>query len=74
MTSPPHPHRSPRPACPDATCGKVWAPDKRTARQLRAEIITETNGTNDPVRYYEHAGGWHWTRLVDKPRHARDRA
>lgn len=65
MSAQPHPHRSPRPVCPDTQCGKVWAPDKRTARILRAEIVAE-QGRNDPVRYYEHAGGWHWTRQTRK--------
>lgn len=63
MTSQPHPHRSPRPICPDHGCGKVWAPDKRTAKQIRAEIVQEQR-RNDPVRYYQHAGGWHWTRQI----------
>lgn len=67
MTSQPHPHRSPRPVCPDPCCGKVWAPDKRTAKQLRAEIIHENGGHSHPVRYYQHAGGWHWTRQIEKP-------
>lgn len=66
MTAQPHPHCSPRPICPDPYCGKVWAPDKRTAQQLRAEIIAEKRTTAEHVRYYEHAGGWHWTRQVDK--------
>lgn len=68
MTSQPHPHRSPRPSCPEPRCGKVWAPDKKTARQLRAEIADET-GSHYPVRYYEHCGGWHWTREAEKPAH-----
>lgn len=63
MTAQAHPYRSPRPICPDPACGKVWAPDKRTARQLRAEIVAEQR-RNDPVRYYQHSGGWHWTRQV----------
>lgn len=63
MTAQAHTYRSPRPICPDPQCGKVWAPDKRTARQLRAEIVAEQR-RNDPVRYYQHAGGWHWTRQV----------
>lgn len=67
MTAQPHPHRSPRPQCPDPCCRKVWAPDKRTAKQLRAEIIAEKGGAAEHVRYYEHAGGWHWTRRLDKP-------
>lgn len=67
MSSIPH-SRSPRPICPHPGCGKVWAPDKRTAKQLRAEIIAETRGPNERVRYYEHAGGWHWTRSLDKPK------
>lgn len=64
MTAQPHPHRSPRPHCPDPHCEKVWAPDKRTAKQLRAEIIAEKGTTAERVRYYEHAGGWHWTRQI----------
>lgn len=66
MSSIPH-SRSPRPVCPHPGCGKVWAPDKRTARQLRAEIIAEKGTAAERVRYYEHAGGWHWTRITTKP-------
>lgn len=63
MSSIPH-SRSPRPICPHPGCGKVWAPDKRTAKQLRSEIIAEKGTAAERVRYYEHAGGWHWTREI----------
>jgi len=56
--------RSPRPACPDEYCLKVWAPDKGTIRQLYREIVAETRHEN-PVRFYEHCGGWHWTSDVE---------
>lgn len=59
--------RSPRPHCPDPDCGKVWAPTRRDIIQIRAEIIAERNAPQEPVRYYEHAGGWHWTRMQSKP-------
>lgn len=64
-----HP-RSPRPICPEAYCGKVWAPDKRTARQLYREIVDETGHQNE-VRFYECGGGWHWTSSIEVPRHAK---
>lgn len=51
---------SPRPICPEPYCGKIWSPTKAVARQLHAEVVQEKGGTNR-VRYYEHAGGWHWT-------------
>jgi len=65
MSSIPH-SRSPRPICSHPGCGKVWAPDKRTAKQLRAEIIAEKGTAAERVRYYEHAGDWHWTRQIRK--------
>lgn len=58
-------YRSPRPVCPDPYCGKVWSPTREDAKRMRAEIMRE-NGDRSPVRYYEHAGGWHWTRRVNK--------
>ncbi|MFF5791105.1 hypothetical protein ACFY5D_03555 [Paeniglutamicibacter sp. NPDC012692] len=58
-------YRSPRPVCPDPYCGKVWAPTRDDAKRLRAEIQKE-NGDRSPVRYYEHAGGWHWTRRIGR--------
>lgn len=65
MTAQPHPWRSPRPVCPDIECGKVWAPTKKDAARIRAEIIAET-GHSAPIRYYQCSGGWHWTRQVTK--------
>lgn len=60
-----HGHRSPMPTCPDAYCGKVWAPTREDAKRLHAEIVHDT-GDRSPVRYYEHGGGWHWTRRLRK--------
>lgn len=59
------PHRSPRPVCPDQYCGKVWAPTREDIKRLRAEMQHES-GDRSPARYYEHAGGWHWTRRLNK--------
>lgn len=42
-------------------CGKVWAPTKEEARRLR-RAVAEYQGREDAIRYYECAGGWHWTR------------
>ena len=66
-------YRSPRPVCPDVYCGKLWAPTKADAKRLHKEVQQE-NGDRSPVRYYEHAGGFHWTRDVtgkSKPTGAR---
>ena len=68
MTSRPVRFATPRPHCPDPRCDKVWAPTRRAAREIRADILREKGDPDQPVRYYEHAGGWHWTRLVEKPR------
>jgi hypothetical protein len=57
------PHRSPRPVCPDRYCGKIWCATKEDAKRMRRERQAET-GDRSRVRYYEHAGGWHWTRDV----------
>lgn len=59
------PQRSPRPVCPDPYCSKVWSPTREDAKRMRAEIMQE-NGDRSPVRFYEHAGGWHWTRRINK--------
>ena len=58
------PHRSPRPVCPDPYCGKLIAPTKADAKRLHKEV-QQDNGDRSPVRYYEHAGGWHWTRDIE---------
>lgn len=58
-------HRSTRMLCPEHYCGKLWSPSKADAKVLRAEIERET-GDGSPVRYYEHAGGWHWTSRTNK--------
>lgn len=55
---------SPRPRCPDPYCEKIWCATKAVARQIHAEVVQEKGGTNR-VRYYEHAGGWHWTADVE---------
>lgn len=57
-----HPY-SHRPVCPDPYCRKLWAPDKRTARALANEVSAERGYWPD-LRFYEHAGGWHFTRDV----------
>lgn len=59
-----HPRHSHRPVCPDPTCGKVWAPTKRAARDICREVSAERGSWPD-VRFYEHAGGWHWSRMTD---------
>jgi len=58
------PYRSPRPVCPDPYCGKVWCATKEDAKRMRREVQQE-NGDRSRVRYYEHAGGWHWTRDIE---------
>lgn len=57
------PRHSHRPVCPDPYCRKLWAPDKRTARELATEISAERRSW-PALRIYPHAGGWHWTRDV----------
>lgn len=69
MTAHPNLWRSPRPVCPDPHCGKVWAPTKKDAARIRAEIIAEKGTAAERVRYYEHAGGWHWTRTLERTRY-----
>lgn len=59
--------RSPRPVCPDKYCGKIWAPTKSDAKRMRAELSRE-RGDKSQVRYYEHCGGFHWTRDIDGKR------
>ena len=60
------------PKCPDPYCGKTWAADKRTARELYREIVVRTGHQNE-VRFYECSGGWHWSSNLDVPRHAKSR-
>lgn len=52
------------PRCPDEYCDKVWAADRRTASELYRAVVNVT-GRQNPVRFYEHSGGWHWTSDVD---------
>lgn len=58
-------YRSPRPVCPDRYCGKLWSPTREDAKRMRREVMEE-NGDRSPVRYYEHGGGWHWTRRINR--------
>lgn len=58
------PYRSPRPVCPDPYCNKVWCATKEDAKRMRREVQQE-NGDRSRVRYYEHGGGWHWTRDIE---------
>lgn len=57
--------RSPRPICPEPYCSKIWAPTKADAKRIHAEIVRE-KGDKSQVRYYEHGGGYHWTRRINK--------
>lgn len=57
------PLHSHRPVCPEPYCRKLWAPDKQTARALANEISQERHSW-PALRFYEHAGGWHFTRDV----------
>lgn len=42
-------------------CGKVYAPTRDAAKQLRRQIADHT-GRHNCVRYYScDFGGWHWT-------------
>lgn len=59
------PHRSTRAICPEAYCGKFWSPTREDAKRLHKEVQQE-NGDRSPVRYYEHGGGWHWTRRINR--------
>ena len=59
---------SPRPVCPAEGCGKVWAPTRKAAQELVAEIRA-TSPNNEQLKYYEHAGGWHWSRRIDRVEH-----
>lgn len=47
-------------------CGKVYSPTKKEASRLRREI-SETRGSDNPVRFYEcGSGSWHWTSHIER--------
>lgn len=59
-----HAQVSPHPKCPDPYCNKTWAPTRKVAQELYRENVART-GHTQPVRFYEHRGGYHWTSDVE---------
>ncbi|MDI3330673.1 MAG: hypothetical protein QJR09_08055 [Micrococcus sp.] len=60
-------HATPAPVYMICLCKKAYSPTEAAARQLRREIEGYKRH-HDDVRFYEcDHGGWHWTRMVDRP-------